>query len=1030
MADNKTVRMFEFEDDKSSKFWEVTVDGVSVTTRWGKIGANGQTKSKDYDSPAAAVTAANKAVSQKTKKGYIEVGDSGDQDSTNEIPFEKIEAAFQDELGSVIGELQGAIGEALLEPTASGRMKRTRVQSGVPDSITVEPALADYPQGSLPLTVAEAVVEQLEGFEMPGDFVIPQVGVKFRSFFRGPNLWTVAYMLGEIEWLDVRLSYESEEHSFENFTWTNVPQHDGLTPPWETLFHLPDASPADLLQLAREFEAEVDGDRVPQKFDIFTFAQTFEDAYRRDMDWRNGVFAEADSNVPTLDARGEIDRIADELLQRALGDRYDHADILCEDMLDRIGEHAKRFEISDDAKDTLRAARDSVDPCPHFNFDQTPRRLQIDKIVGDDTSRFPVEAGEVWANRAITDVAELPDEQQRLAWCNLGAHCLTATSSKPSAKWKKTATPFIKQIGADRLRDLVGTWLPLINTGKPPVESRWVSAHPLYLSELNQTALRGLIWCYSFVPDDRMAQLMATVGISAYRKIPQVGARAVKVGNACVFAISTLDGSDAVAQLALMKLKVKTGSARNLIEKQLEKAAKKQGISRAELEEISVPTYGMEEVGELREPLGDFTAKATIGAKKVQLTWLRQDGKEQKSVPAAVKAEFADDLKELKANIKDMEKMLSAQRGRIESQYLEPASWPFATWKERYLDHPVVGTIARRLLWKFSSADGDITALYGDGQFIGADGEGVSFADDATVQLWHPLNEPAESVLAWRVLLEERGICQPFKQAHREVYLVTAAELTTQTYSNRQAAHILSQAQYRSLAQSRRWKVNFLGAWDGGDEGLAEIKLNHFGMRAEFHVNAAYEEDEYEVRYVSTDQVRFFQPADDNQPISLVDVPPIVFSEIMRDVDLFVGVASVGNDPNWQDGGPEGTYRDYWHNYAFGDLTETAATRKEVLQRLIPRLKIADKCRIDGRFLEVQGQLRTYRIHLGSSNILMAPNDQYLCIVPARTGSKVDRISLPFEGDSTLSVILSKAFLLVDDHKIKDPSIISQIQGG
>ena len=73
MAENTTVRMFEFEDAKSSKFWEVTVDGVSVTTRWGKLGANGQTKSKDYDSPAAAVTAANKAVSQKTKKGYIEV---------------------------------------------------------------------------------------------------------------------------------------------------------------------------------------------------------------------------------------------------------------------------------------------------------------------------------------------------------------------------------------------------------------------------------------------------------------------------------------------------------------------------------------------------------------------------------------------------------------------------------------------------------------------------------------------------------------------------------------------------------------------------------------------------------------------------------------------------------------------------------------------------------------------------------------------------------------------------------------------
>ena len=50
----------------------------------------------------------------------------------------------------------------------------------------------------------------------------------------------------------------------------------------------------------------------------------------------------------------------------------------------------------------------------------------------------------------------------------------------------------------------------------------------------------------------------------------------------------------------------------------------------------------------------------------------------------------------------------------------------------------------------------------------------------------------------------------------------------------------------------------------------------------------------------------------------LDDVPPLAFSEVMRDVDLFVGVASVGNDPNWQDGGNR--FGDYWQQYSFGDL--------------------------------------------------------------------------------------------------------------
>ena len=141
---------------------------------------------------------------------------------------------------------------------------------------------------------------------------------------------------------------------------------------------------------------------------------------------------------------------------------------------------------------------------------------------------------------------------------------------------------------------------------------------------------------------------------------------------------------------------------------------------------------------------------------------------------------------------------------------------------------------------------------------------------------------------------------------------------------------------------------------------------------------------------------------------------------------MFVGVASVGNDPTWNDGGPEGRFRDYWQNYSFGDLNASAKTRKDVLQRLIPRLKIASVCTFDEKFLVVRGQLRTYKIHLGSGNILMQPNDQYLCIVP-KQGEQSDDVLLPFEGDRTLSVILSKAFLLAADMKIKDETITRQI---
>ena len=39
-----------------------------------------------------------------------------------------------------------------------------------------------------------------------------------------------------------------------------------------------------------------------------------------------------------------------------------------------------------------------------------------------------------------------------------------------------------------------------------------------------------------------------------------------------------------------------------------------------------------------------------------------------------------------------------------------------------------------------------------------------------------------------------------------------------------------------------------------------------------------------------------------------------------------------------------------------------------------------------------------------------------------------DDVMLPFEGDRTLSIVLSKALLLADDAKIKDRSIVSQIK--
>ena len=321
--------------------------------------------------------------------------------------------------------------------------------------------------------------------------------------------------------------------------------------------------------------------------------------------------------------------------------------------------------------------------------------------------------------------------------------------------------------------------------------------------------------------------------------------------------------------------------------------------------------------------------------------------------------------------------------------------------------------------------------------------------------LWHPIEEPEDAVLAWRRFYEDRGISQPFKQAHREIYVLTDAERTTRVYSNRFAAQLVKQHQFKALGDARGWKGPLRLLVD--DEYPPPSKqLPAFGLRAEYWVEGAGEEygrDTNETGtylHLATDQIRFY-PVDaetsyahasgggygrgwrqdvDPDPVPLEEVPALALSEILRDADLFVGVAGVGNDPTWADGAAVGGDRyDRWHDYSFGDLSATAATRRGVLSRLVPRLKIAGRCEVGEKFLRVRGEFRTYKIHLGSGNILMEPNDQYLCIVPkASFGTDAANVALPFEGDRTLSVILSKAFLLADDLTIKDPTITSQIK--
>lgn len=64
------ARRFELVGGGSSKFWEITLAGDSLTTRFGRIGTDGQTSTKSFGSAESCKKEHDKLVAEKTKKGY------------------------------------------------------------------------------------------------------------------------------------------------------------------------------------------------------------------------------------------------------------------------------------------------------------------------------------------------------------------------------------------------------------------------------------------------------------------------------------------------------------------------------------------------------------------------------------------------------------------------------------------------------------------------------------------------------------------------------------------------------------------------------------------------------------------------------------------------------------------------------------------------------------------------------------------------------------------------------------------------
>ena len=100
------LQYFELQEGTSSKFWEISLNANTITTRYGKIGTQGKTTTKDFDDPAKAQQEYDKLVREKTGKGYGEiVKDGPKQASANYTIISEKEAVQRFKLDQYINGL-------------------------------------------------------------------------------------------------------------------------------------------------------------------------------------------------------------------------------------------------------------------------------------------------------------------------------------------------------------------------------------------------------------------------------------------------------------------------------------------------------------------------------------------------------------------------------------------------------------------------------------------------------------------------------------------------------------------------------------------------------------------------------------------------------------------------------------------------------------------------------------------------------------------------------------------------------------
>lgn len=697
-----------------------------------------------------------------------------------------------------------------------------------------------------------------------------------------------------------------------------------------------------------------------------------------------------------------------------------------------------RSQITESMRADLQSLFLQYAPSPTGKIEEHSLALRnlIGELIRREDER-PLDPGRgPWSQIVFNELAT-NDEIARAGWDALLEHCRSLEQAVPGKKWQSRCQELMAALGREEVYAQFKQWLGLGPTPGQPAEAR---------SPIEDSAYqKGMVWALALSNNPAAALVIADFGIGCLRKIRMLGAVSQKVGFACVQALGTMECNEAIAQLSRLRTKVKYSVARRLIEKSLRQAAERAGITTEDLEDSCVQDFDLDSAGKIEIALGDSKAQVRLSEDgRVAMCWYNADGKLVKSAPAHVRKALAKEVKAASSLAKELEQAYSAQRSRLEASLASPRVISIERWRKHFLDHPLLGFLGRRLIWVFRNTDGwEASGLWSNAkpsEYAMRDPSGalVDLSRAQAVRLWHPLSSDWTELQRWRDRVFALSIRQPFRQAFREFYQVTSDERKAPMHSNRFAGIVMRQHQLSSLCRVRGWDYRLMGVgFDGFN--VPSKPLPQWNMHAQFHVdipsdrNPELQESGLNEQagsginlFVISDQVRFYR---DRREISLDDVPAVVYSEVMRDVDLFTSVCAIGGDQQWADQGDRGTGI-FSERFDVEDLSGIIELRGSILSRVLPHTSIADRCRMEKHWLEVRGQLGTYRIDLvwGSCMMLASPGPRRLNIprflleaVPLDLGA------LPFDLDYRTESILRKAHVLANDWKIDSPDLTQQL---